>query len=292
MEGASIPEDLIIEKILPWLPAKSLVRFRSVCKAWNYEIPTRHFIELHRERSRPKIDLMPWMQGYRFVASSRHLIVLGYRNGYLLSNPATKDILHLPPASWYKALSSLGKYKLLSVSFGTGDTCTCDVFTVGIDDSWRTCKSPPFPVSTSHSMPYLNGNLHMLSLGSIDFSGFKDEIWRVLLPKEFELREIRGFLCFVCCIPGRTVDVWMMRDYANGVWSKYLVIDGTHLGIKKGLYGFPLEVMSDGRIFIEMDDGRWFYFDPKDGSFQLVGHPGRGARNAVYAENLVPILGF
>ncbi|OEL36346.1 hypothetical protein BAE44_0002637 [Dichanthelium oligosanthes] len=140
-------------------------------------------------------------------------------------------------------------------------------------------------------MPYLNGNLHVLSLDLIAQAGFKDRNRTVLVFNLEELREMRGVLCFVCCILGKTIDVWMMRDYENNIWSKDLVIDATHLGMRKGsLYGFPLEVMSDGRIFVEMDDGRWLYYDPKDGSFQLPGH--RGFPNAVYAENLVPILGF
>ncbi|CAN6233608.1 unnamed protein product [Urochloa humidicola] len=268
---------------------------------------------------------MPWLQDYRLVASSRHLIVLSHMTGYLLSNPATEELLHLPPASWYKArhpyrhctgfgfVPSLGKYKLLSITFGPQDTQICEVFTVGVDDSWRRGKSPPFRVTKTKyhsSMPCLNGNLHMLSLGSIDFAGSMDENWRVLLfdldeetwsakalpvvekigGTTLELREMRGFLCFVCCIPGRTIDVWMMRDYASSVWSKDFVIDGTHLEIRKGLCGFPLEVMSDGRIFIETTGGGWLYYDPKDGSFQLSGH--QGFPNVVYAENLVPILGF
>ncbi|XP_062220191.1 F-box protein At3g07870-like [Phragmites australis] len=345
VEGWNIPEDLITSEILTWLPVKSLRRFQSVCKAWHSEISNRHFIELHRERSQPNIcklvgsctgdikierlteegDLqqyymLPWVDDRGLVTSSRHLIVLSYEYGYLLSNPAMRDIFYIPHDPWDEAdihltgfgfVSSLGKYKVVSIILGSEDIC--EVFTVGIDNSWRKGKSPRFRISASFHMPYLNGNLHMLSSECTFFEESKDgdgrallfnleeEAWSVMaLPDvqkmdsmAFELREMRGSLCFICRNPEKRIDLWMLRDYASNVWSKDFVIDVTHLQVINSnwlLFGFPLEVMTDGRIFLEMEDDHWLYYDPQNGSFQLVGH--KGVSNTVYSENLVPILGF
>jgi hypothetical protein len=68
----------------------------------------------------------------------------------------------------------------------------------------------------------------------------------------------------------------MLRDYRNEVWSKDFVIDMTNPRVMpnqlkfwiKALYGlFPLNVMADGRILLQMDniiDDRWFYYNPSD----------------------------
>ncbi|KAL6633605.1 hypothetical protein ACP70R_026276 [Stipagrostis hirtigluma subsp. patula] len=126
--GWSIPEHLIISGILIWLPVKSLMRFRAVCKAWDSEISNHRFIELHRELSQSNIckltgsidltssgpdassirverlteegDLhcyyrLPWLQDYGVINSSRHLIVVKHKYGYMLSNPAMRDLLYL-----------------------------------------------------------------------------------------------------------------------------------------------------------------------------------------------------
>ncbi|KAK9060996.1 hypothetical protein SSX86_018176 [Deinandra increscens subsp. villosa] len=42
-----LPADLILSDILPRLPAKSVVRFRSVCKQWNSFLKTSMFYNLH-----------------------------------------------------------------------------------------------------------------------------------------------------------------------------------------------------------------------------------------------------
>ncbi|KAL6635063.1 hypothetical protein ACP70R_027734 [Stipagrostis hirtigluma subsp. patula] len=369
MEGWSIPRDLIISEILLRLPVTSLVRFRSVCKAWYFETSKRRFIELHRERAQPNICRLnfscvddddtspikierltgdrylpycryrlPWLQDHGIgplrntetpqkfpwsvpkrylITSSRHLIVLEYKYGYIVSNPAMQQLLYLPPAGtgWncigFGFVSSVGKYKVVSVNID--DVGICNVFTVGMDKSWRKGKPPPFPICPSVHMPCLNGNLHMMSSDFIHFEDSMHEIWRVLvfnleeeewsvieLPDDvqntydisLQLSEIRGLLYFMCCSKKRVIDVWVMRDYGTKVWYKEFVIDGRSLGAVKGRlpYGFPIEVMNDGRMFVEMDDGRWFYYDPRDGSFELAGF--EGPLNTIYAENLVPVLGF
>ncbi|KQK01495.1 F-box/LRR-repeat protein At2g43260 isoform X2 [Brachypodium distachyon] len=357
MKCRSIPDDLIINEILILLPVKSLLRCRCVCKAWHSAISSRHLIELHRQQSQSKVHLLhgsydiphgvnsinierlteedkledyyrlPLLENFVMINSCRDLICLAYDDGYLLSNPATRELVYVPHASWdlddthftgFGFVSSLGKYKVISITLGTPDTC--EVFTVGLDCSWWKAESPPCPAFTvSGRTSYVNGNLHMLSQDSFDENGklllfnLEKEAWSVKplpdWPSEFdwpiELREMQGLLCFICCIPDNRIDIWILRDYANNVWSKGFVIDVTQVvgmpdemdfGLGPHYFGwFPLEVMTDGRILLQkdaIDDDRWFYYDPWDGSIQLADQTGMFHRTLRYGENLVPILGF
>ncbi|KAF8769349.1 hypothetical protein HU200_006870 [Digitaria exilis] len=47
-----IPDEVLLFKILVHLPVKSLVRFKSVCKAWHATIASAHFVRLHLELAR------------------------------------------------------------------------------------------------------------------------------------------------------------------------------------------------------------------------------------------------
>ncbi|CAL5019365.1 unnamed protein product [Urochloa decumbens] len=341
MEGCIIPEDLIINDILMRLPVKSLLRFRSVCKAWCSEISSRHFKELHGQRSQPNIYrlsgfrkgsgfmkierlteegslqqycMLPWLEDLGLVISSHHLIVVSFKYGYLLSNPVMRDSIYVPSPSWgepeghpvgFGFVSSLGKYKMVGIILDPKDTC--EVFTVGIDRSWRKGIAPPRSLIISDHMPYINGNLHMLSEDLVNEDeavlvfNLEDESWSVMaLPDvpdivemSCELREMQGFLCYSCCICLERIDIWMLRDYTNNVWSKDLVIDGNP-GVSNKRWsvdGFPLEVLADGRIFVGTDY-EWFYYDPRDGSIQKADCKGSNLFTTVYSENLVPVLGF
>ncbi|KAF8660273.1 hypothetical protein HU200_057840 [Digitaria exilis] len=50
--GSMIPDDVLLFQILVRLPVKSLVRFKSVCKAWCTTIASVHFVRLHLELAR------------------------------------------------------------------------------------------------------------------------------------------------------------------------------------------------------------------------------------------------
>ncbi|XP_020218779.1 F-box/kelch-repeat protein At3g23880 [Cajanus cajan] len=47
----------IVTEILSWAPAKSLLRFRAVCKSWNMLISNPSFVKLHLHRSATNDDL-------------------------------------------------------------------------------------------------------------------------------------------------------------------------------------------------------------------------------------------
>ncbi|CAM0948847.1 unnamed protein product [Alopecurus aequalis] len=361
MKDQSIPEELIINEILPRLPVKSLLRFRSVCKAWHSTISSRYFIESHRRYKQSKVHVVhcsnniqdtcsinidrlsegrnlqhyyrvPRLRVNDIINSSHDLVVLGHKDGYLLSNPAMQESLNLPhPPSWVDAIFpvvgfgfvlSLGKYKMVNITSGIGTQDTCEVLSVGMDISWRIGKTPPSSIYPFGHTPYLHGNLHMLTWrndedqnSKILLFNLEKELWAMLKLPEHPiipqcsiyqdytgLREIQSLLCFTCCIPNKSIDVWMLRDYENKVWSKDFVIDMTLPRVMPDgfkfriteLYGwFPLNVMADGTILLHIEsamDDRWVYYDPQDGSIQLADHKGR--HTTLYAESLVPISGF
>jgi len=52
--GSMIPDEVLLFEILVRLPVKSLVRFKSVCKAWCATIASAHFVRLHLELARAR----------------------------------------------------------------------------------------------------------------------------------------------------------------------------------------------------------------------------------------------
>jgi hypothetical protein len=49
--SSTLPEDTIIMEILPYLPAKSVGRFRAVSRAWRAALSSATFVELHLRRA-------------------------------------------------------------------------------------------------------------------------------------------------------------------------------------------------------------------------------------------------
>ncbi|XP_074271018.1 F-box/kelch-repeat protein At3g23880-like [Silene latifolia] len=70
--------DVIIMEILPWLPAKTLIRFKSVCKSWNSVISSRDFTQNYLDH-----------QSLSSSAADKRLILTGDRriNCYHLGGP-------------------------------------------------------------------------------------------------------------------------------------------------------------------------------------------------------------
>uniref|UniRef100_A0ACD5YEP1 Uncharacterized protein n=1 Tax=Avena sativa TaxID=4498 RepID=A0ACD5YEP1_AVESA len=323
MKDQHILEELLVNEILPRLPVKSLLRFKSVCKAWHSTISNRDFIESHRHHSLSEVHVLhfledipphgigsinverltqegqlqhyyrlPQLQNNDLINSCHGLVVIHYKDyGYLLSNPAIQESVYLPhPPSWSDDLlevvgvgfvSSLGKYKVVHITCDSQTEDTCEVFTVGMDNSWRIGKTPPSSIYKFGHTPYVNGNLHKLTESDKDVNtkilvfSLEKETWIVMtLPDHpripqagiycwhIELTEIKGLLCFICCIQNKSIDIWMLRDYGNKFWSKDFVIDMTlPRAMPDGLsfqisdnYGyFPLNVTSDGRILLQMN---------------------------------------
>jgi len=107
------------------------------------------------------------------INSSHELVVLGHKDGYLLANPAMQDSVYLPgppprvdapfPVLGFGFVSSLGKYKVVNITSDIWNQDRCEVFTVGMDNSWRIGKPPPSSIKSYGHTPYVNGNLHKLT---------------------------------------------------------------------------------------------------------------------------------
>ncbi|XP_054776358.1 putative F-box protein At5g62660 isoform X2 [Prosopis cineraria] len=126
-DGPFLPEE-IIRNILKRLPAKSLIRFRRVCKQWRNLFKTPSFIEEHlnhtshqnpslllqrndlwllnRDMQLDKVDnatLIDSSNTFRVVGSSNGLLCV-WVDHYIISpslllwNPATREVRQVPPS--------------------------------------------------------------------------------------------------------------------------------------------------------------------------------------------------
>ncbi|KAL6593929.1 hypothetical protein ACP70R_048830 [Stipagrostis hirtigluma subsp. patula] len=87
-----IPDDLIF-KILIRLPAKSVIRFRSVCKAWLAMISSRRFAVAHLEfsKSRPKMLIVPGDYSYHPEREGKIAFWMGF---YEYSGGTMAELVH------------------------------------------------------------------------------------------------------------------------------------------------------------------------------------------------------
>ncbi|XP_033136709.1 F-box protein At3g17710-like [Brassica rapa] len=63
MTTVKLPWDMEVE-ILSWLPPRSLVRFRAVCKKWNSLLNDKSFLNQHSSRSRPQFIFLTKSKTY------------------------------------------------------------------------------------------------------------------------------------------------------------------------------------------------------------------------------------
>jgi len=83
MSCAFLPVELIVE-VLSYLPVKSLIRWKKVCKLWNTLISDPTFVELHLQRSTRR---------NRHIAGVKYgpgCIVVTFPMNHLLENPSIK----------------------------------------------------------------------------------------------------------------------------------------------------------------------------------------------------------
>ncbi|CAD6271462.1 unnamed protein product [Miscanthus lutarioriparius] len=108
-QNPELSEEIIVEVILVRLPVKSLVRFKSVYKAWRATISDPIFIHAHLRHSATKREQDPSTLIYtKDLGGGEAISQLGYLvfcDGLVLArtdtklylfNPATRDSLTLP----------------------------------------------------------------------------------------------------------------------------------------------------------------------------------------------------
>ncbi|KAK7295241.1 hypothetical protein RJT34_18146 [Clitoria ternatea] len=77
---SSLPWE-VVEEILSWLPVKSLIRFRCVCKSWNSLVSDPNFVKMHLHKR--SLRNLQFTYG-RFIDQRKHLSVCT-----LLENPSS-----------------------------------------------------------------------------------------------------------------------------------------------------------------------------------------------------------
>ena len=129
---AMIPDDLILDNILPILPVKSLFRFKSVCKEWRTTISTPQCQKSHQtfSRSRPQFVSTKGETPLRIAGCCNGLVALHSWDGmpFFVSNPATGqrvdicvpcDLRYSKCIYWFGYVSSIDDYKILAFVHGS-----------------------------------------------------------------------------------------------------------------------------------------------------------------------------
>ncbi|CAN0852862.1 F-box protein At1g52495 [Linum grandiflorum] len=189
-------DDLVVTQILTRLPAKSLMRFKSVCKPWKSTIEQdSHYISLHRTRSqaRPprlltivlnrktgviRIKDKRKMRGrFDFLLAdldwgNEAVRGAAIQNSWRIFDFSTRQCV----TPWIRSMISKSRKRERPVcQFGfdhdTGEhkvifvwrDC-CEVLTVGVDSDWRIIDAvPPAPQFIGRDGVYVNGNIYWIS---------------------------------------------------------------------------------------------------------------------------------
>nr|XP_051210926.1 uncharacterized protein LOC127328361 [Lolium perenne] len=256
----TLPEDTIVMEILPYLPAKSVGRFRAVSRAWRAALSSATFIELHLRRANR--DGQPRLFFCAIITTPvRGLHLVRSNNaGYYVYNPCIGSSLLLPdsaaplkmsrryetstqpqPPCFFDVSYGLGycsvtaEYKvvrLFSDSYDGGPPC-CEVYVLDKPAYWRPAAQQPSVciVSEGDSGVFLCGYLHFLSVddgGIVTFS-VSDETFGLLLPPppppypeddSVHMVELHGRLCV--CYDGDLYCIWMLGDRR---WEQLCCID-------------------------------------------------------------------
>ncbi|KAM0822710.1 hypothetical protein ACQ4PT_071338 [Festuca glaucescens] len=163
----SLPEDVVTDLLL-LLPARSLARFRCVCRSWNAQISSRSYQDSYQAHhalatsTKPKLAFLPmapepcmnnrpWCKGCpRLVCAKpcRGLVLVERRCGgnFSVCNLSTSGILHLPPPPRADVIDDdvhsagigfhapTGQYKVVNLRVDCVGRARCNVLSLSSDD--------------------------------------------------------------------------------------------------------------------------------------------------------------
>nr|GLL38161.1 putative F-box protein At3g52320 [Ipomoea trifida] len=157
---SSLPEDTVGE-ILSWLPVKSLLGFKRVCKNWRQLIHQDDFIDKHHRRGRAGCNYQ-YRYENQFWSEEGLLLEQEHSKGPLgrlrITNPATRQTVYSPdlpvgdkPPTWVLArmffvAKSINECTVISFSMVSKESVFLGRFravTVGVDAAWRPLKNFP-----------------------------------------------------------------------------------------------------------------------------------------------------
>nr|GMD48965.1 putative F-box protein At3g52320 [Ipomoea batatas] len=164
---SSLPEDTVGE-ILSWLPVKSLLGFKRVCKNWRQLIHQDDFIDKHHRRGRAgcnyqyRCENQFWSEFYCVDIQEGLLLEQEHSKGPLgrlrITNPATRQTVYSPDlpvgdetptwvlARMFFVAKSINECTVISFSMVPEESVFLVRFravTVGVDAAWRPLKNFP-----------------------------------------------------------------------------------------------------------------------------------------------------
>ncbi|KAF3787201.1 F-box protein [Nymphaea thermarum] len=190
---------------------------------------------------------------------------------YQIINPATRTSVKLPK-------SGLGDpqicqivrdpvtrvYKLLLVDFvgeSMYDKFRAEIFSIGVDDSWRKLNGAYGSDCSLNCRPFVNGAIHWIykktgrvvegtPLTIVAFDVSQERFWTMRPPEDLNVQEdldfvadFRGSLCLLHFdVPGLKMEFWVLQDYDNSVWVRQHIADchflhkGGHVNMVSTIY--------------------------------------------------------
>ena len=276
--------------IIPAKGGKYITIYRYEGQAWHYAC----FLF---QRRCPAVQ---W--GLHRPHHSNGLIFLNLKKESLICNPNTREFTVLPkgsrsartshtrcPRSGFEFVTSTNVYKVAQYFYRSYSrrerTCSLgfEVFTLGIDSSWRvTPEDPPYPIDIGCTPICASGAIYFKIDNSLLASSpkcilsfdLKDEKFTVIpFPSGFmggprnsyHMTELENTLCFVSK-PSveKTYHIWVYKDRA---W-----IHSYTFQFPRQVWFFSLIAVRHGKLLLLIFDKekRLVSFDPQSNSFEAV----------------------
>uniref|UniRef100_M8C4H9 Uncharacterized protein n=1 Tax=Aegilops tauschii TaxID=37682 RepID=M8C4H9_AEGTA len=192
-----MPSELVLE-IVAWLPVKSLLRFRCVCKAWRDTISDdAAFHRAHLRAQPPRLLISTCTEEDRM----NKVTTIGFPNGVSLApTEGLYSVFHQLfgigydlRGDTYKVARFFFRPKEPAPTGGYHHNFGMEVYTIGVDEHWReTVEKPPYAVDITGTSAFSRGSLfwtidHTEPVGGESPSGFlrfrlEDESFSVTPP--------------------------------------------------------------------------------------------------------------
>ncbi|KAL6207798.1 hypothetical protein ACLB2K_018751 [Fragaria x ananassa] len=255
-----LPKDLLIE-ILSWLPAKTILSCKFVCKTWLLVISEPRLISLHHSRSAAGILIQVW------------------------GSPRNRNFARRLLFTQVDKCAVTNEYKLLRTFYrapGKRNTLEAEVYSIG-SGVWRSIGKAPTDRVVLPFNAFLHGVLHfapVYSTGSrlIHCFDFEREQFRALPPPssdqfmklKFNIGSVTLGVwetCLTCCVSdvdATKFELWTTKEYGVGEsWTKALVIENVYPREYLADSYEPILFLDDGEILMVYNDRIIVRYNPK-----------------------------
>ncbi|KAF3635939.1 hypothetical protein FXO38_24413 [Capsicum annuum] len=244
----TIPEEIILE-IFSWLPTKSLMRFKCVAKFCNSLVSASDYVDIHICHSMTRAGgtkLLLRGIGVYFTGEEKK----DEKNSRAFSeqpaaifNPGTREVRVLPKLNdgfslWYCSLGFEPEEKackVLLTAYHEKERYTKHrILTLGIDDSWREIKHPPYTRSFVKPGVCINGVIYTFALhNGLAIAAFdvKTEncilitLWNNAshLRRHYELIDVKGKLAVMETRPQGYIHMGVLGQTQKEEWESHSI---------------------------------------------------------------------